>query len=120
MYFCKVKRKMYSRQAQLVKMRHIANLLIVSFLLLSPIFFVSLTVLQEKNATQYIMLSSEEQNERHQSSKECDSHSKLYLYGSSKDIYSAESIKTLSYASSDKLVKSRPKDDVLTPPPRVS
>jgi len=116
-----VKTKRLINQGQLIKMRHVANLLIVSFLLLAPIFFVSITVLQEKNATQFIMLSSEEQNERHQSGKECDTHSaKLFLNGTSKDICSAESIKAQSYASSDKLVKSRPKDDVQTPPPRIS
>lgn len=102
-------------------MHQIANLVIVSFLLLAPIFFVSLTVLQEKNATQFIMLSSEEQNERHQSSKECDQlSSKLFLNSAVKCGVSAETIKAQSYASSDNLVKSRPKDDVQTPPPRIS
>ncbi|NEN22207.1 hypothetical protein G3O08_01650 [Cryomorpha ignava] len=109
------------REQKIVKVRQITNLVIVTFLLLAPIFFVSLTVLQEKNATQFIMLSSEEQNERHQSSKECDTHSsKLFLNGVLKCELSAETIKAQSFASSDNLVKSRPKDDVQTPPPRIS
>jgi len=115
-----VKRTKNKKDQRLIKARHFANLAIVSFLLLSPIFFVSISVLQGKNAGGYI-LSSEEQNERSSSSEEKVTHNaKLFLNALHKNDLSGESIKYQSFSSSDILVKSRPKDDVQTPPPRLS
>lgn len=106
------------KNQRLLKARHFANLAIVSFLLLSPIFFVSVSVLEGKNASGYI-LSSEEQNERSSSSEEkVNNNSTFFLNTPHKSNISIESIKSQSFSSSDVLVKSRPKDDVRTPPPR--
>lgn len=97
--------------------RHIANVLIVAYLLISPALFVNIAIMQDHNASCYV-IGSEEQNER-QPGKEIHGKSKLFL----SDLLSGQSlsgrIDSELYVQREVILNSRYMDDVLTPPPRL-
>ncbi len=99
------------------RVRYMANVIIVAWLLISPALFVNLAVLQDQNTSCYVV-GSEEQNERQPGKEIHAGKTKVFLSEHFNNRFLKKLIKAEIYVQSEVVLNSRFMDEVPTQPPR--